>query len=364
MNKKMYLMASKDWTAADIKAEKLTHLLVSFARIGNSFQITDFDERVNAGDKNDCPLPDYISASIISAEKWNEVKKLKAANPQLKVISAIGGWAAEGFSDMAATPVTRRIFADSVVKYVEAHSLDGVDIDWEFPTTAGRSLIKVRPQDKENYTALLKELRESLGTNKEITFCASSGEWFMDSIELYEMARYANSIHIMTYDMAGTWDTEARHHTNLYTSPLDPYEYKSQSVERSVTQYIQSGIPPEMLTIGYASYGREFRGTAAGDKNGLYQKFVSKDPHVWRGGTIDYSMLEKYYINKNGYTRYWDEYSSAPYLYSETEKNFITYDDCESVAAKARYAKENNLGGIMCWEYLCDREAVLLNALS
>jgi chitinase len=358
----MYLMATKNWKAEDIDTESISHLIIAFARIGGDFKISDWEMRLNAGDKNDIPLPDIVSSPLISVDKWAEIEKIRAKNPKLKIIGAVGGWGAEGFSDMAETPVTIDIFTDSVAEYVQKHNLDGFDLDWEYPT-APRGIIKTRPSDRENFTALLKSVREKIGPDKEISYCTAAGKWFLDAIELYETVRYANSIHIMTYDMAGTWDTETRHHTNLYTNPNDPESYKESSVSLSAGYYLNEGIPPEAITIGYAAYGREFRGVASSVNNGLYQKFTSKNPHIWQGGTIDFDTLEKYYINKNGYTRFWDEHSRAPYLYSQTERNFITYDDCESVREKAKFAKEKKLGGIMCWEYTNDMQAKLMKTV-
>jgi len=367
MDKKMYILASKIRTAQDIKANKLTHLIIASARIGHDFRVSGTDTRLFAGEKNEAPLPSSVASCVIADDKWEEIAKIKAANPHLKIIVSIGGRIADGFSDMAASSVTRRIFSDSVSSYVSAHNLDGVDIDWEFPTVAGRGFGKTRPQDRENFTALLKALRESIGAEKELSFCASAFEWYLDAIELIETTRWANCVHIMTYGMAGTWDTETRHQANLYSSPTDPFRYSKESADKSVARYIDAGMPPEMLCIGASAYGVEFRGiTGEADKElpGLYQKFSAKEPHIWRDGVIPYNILEKYYINKNGYMRYWDEYSKAPYLYSEAEKAFISYEDAQSIREKVRYATETHLGGMICHEYNADANYVLTKAFT
>jgi chitinase len=60
------------------------------------------------------------------------------------------------------------------------------------------------------------------------------------------------------------------------------------------------------------------------------------------------------YINKNGYTRYWDSVSKVPYLFNPETKVFISYDDQESICYKAQYANEKGLGGGMVWEVTSD----------
>ena len=44
---------------------------------------------------------------------------------------------------------------------VKEYGLDGVDIDWEYPCFSVAE-IQGRPEDKENFTLLLKKLRETL----------------------------------------------------------------------------------------------------------------------------------------------------------------------------------------------------------
>jgi chitinase len=41
----------------------------------------------------------------------------------------------------------------------------------------------------------------------------------------------------------------------------------------------------------------------------------------------------------------------------------ITYDDPESLTLKAKYIKNNKLGGFMFWEYFGDRTGILLETI-
>jgi chitinase len=66
-------------------------------------------------------------------------------------------------------------------------------------------------------------------------------------------------------------------------------------------------------------------------------------------------------INKRGYVRYWDDAAQAPWLWNPTTHHFITYDDPQSIAAKAAYVKVQHLGGIMYWEQTLDSGDELLN---
>ena len=62
---------------------------------------------------------------------------------------------------MAITPEGRRRFVDSAIAVIDRYKLDGIDIDWEYPGYTHANTT-VRPEDKQTYTLLLKELRERL----------------------------------------------------------------------------------------------------------------------------------------------------------------------------------------------------------
>jgi len=84
---------------------------------------------------------------------------LKKTNPHLKIIISIGGWQADGFSDAALTdrraPCSRIVPSNS-----SAIRARRVDIDWEYRT--GVAGIKYRTEDRQNFTRLLKALRDRL----------------------------------------------------------------------------------------------------------------------------------------------------------------------------------------------------------
>ncbi|GJM71113.1 hypothetical protein HMSSN036_33290 [Paenibacillus macerans] len=85
---------------------------------------------------------------------------------------------------------------------------------------------------------------------------------------------------------------------------------------------------------------------------------------TWEKGVFDYSDLENNYINKNGYTRYWNDIAKVPYLFNPSSGTFISYDDQQSIGYKSGFIKANHLGGAMFWEFSGDRNKTLLNKLA
>lgn len=359
---------SRPWKVEDIDGNNLTHVYLSFARIDNGFQISDKEYRIKT-EGGQYAMPDLISAEMIIEETWAKVAELQKKYPHLKFIIAVGGWEAEGFSDMAASEPTREIFVDSVVKYVEKHNLDGIDLDWEFPVNGGWGVIESRPNDKENFTKLVQLLRKELGEDKEISFCASVGGWFLDVIEWEKVVPFVDTVNIMAYDMNGTWSANAAHQSALYPNPKDPVVHWGLTGSEAVDRIIAKGVPADKILLGYPAYGKQMVGIKKGpDFDGLFQPFIVgadgnplQEKTIWRGSNIPYNVLRDYYINKNGFTRYWDDASKVPYLFNGD--TFITYDDEESLKYKAEYVKEKGLAGVMYWEYVNDVDGDLLKAV-
>jgi chitinase len=48
---------------------------------------------------------------------------------------------------------------------------------------------------------------------------------------------------------------------------------------------------------------------------------------------------------------------------ASASRTFISYDDPQSIRAKAQYVKEHRLGGMMFWELSEDRNDELLNVV-
>lgn len=293
-----------------------------------------------------------------------EIARIHGINPDVKILLSIGGWGAGGFSLMSRTPGGIAKFTASCVKAVETYALDGIDLDWEYPTMNSAG-IDADPSDKYHFTALLKSLRTALDaaypdTHKMLTIAAGAGGYYINAVEIPEIAAVLDYVSLMTYDMRGQ-GVPAGHHTALYQSPDDR---GCHSVSEAVRIFHEAGVPYEKLMIGAAFYSRKWTNIPEGGTHGLGQRCDNpedKTSGLWGPGFAE--IVEKY-ENKNGYVAYRDEECGAPYLYNEAERIFLSYDDERSVADKARYAAANRLYGVMYWEHSCDPTRRLLDAIT
>jgi chitinase len=326
-----------------IGAEKLTHINYAFALVSKD--------------------GDIVLSNPDAPARLSQLQALKAKNPALKIIVSVGGWGADNFSDAAFSDASRDRFARSAVDLTKRYALDGIDLDWEYPGQPGPG-IKYRPEDKENFTYLLKAVREQLdalsnergrrGTDRyTLTIASAAGDYFKYT-EMDKLHPYLDWINIMTYDFFTSSARTTGHHTGLYhsLSAGSSNEY----AEASVKQHLEAGIPANKLVVGAAFYGRSFAGVKP-ENNGLYQ------PYEHYAGQHSYSELTRDFINKQGFKRLWDDAAKAPYLWNADSTTFITYDDPESLKAKAEFVKSHRLGGIMYWEHSHDPDELLLSTI-
>ena len=297
-------------------------------------------------------------------ETKTEIDRLRAVKPELKILLSVGGWGAGGFSVMAKTPEGIAAFTASCMLAAEAMGLDGIDIDWEYPTI-GSAGIDHDPADRENFTALLASLREALGPEKMLTIAAGAGQYMVDAIEIPKIVPLLDYVSLMTYDMAGAW-TPACHHTALY--PTGHPDVHNMCVDSTVKVFEKAGVPAEKLVIGAAFYSRRWTHIAAADNLGFGEKCYDpedKESGFWGPGYATISKLtDPDAPESKGWITVRDDVAHARWLYNPEKEEFLSFDDEESVAEKVRYAREKGIAGVMYWEHGSDPTRKLLTAMA
>lgn len=272
--------------------------------------------------------------------------RIRNINPSVKIVLSVGGWGAGGFSEAAYTEESRKNFASDCLELMEEYGFDGIDIDWEYP---GFSLggIRACPEDKENFTLLLKEVRKSFEEKERgrylLSIAAGGGNYFVRNTNMREAAQYLDYVQLMTYDLRGGFQNVTGHHANLFLGSGDMYD---ASADLAVAAFVQAGVPAEKLVMGAAFFGRRWDG-AANSNHGLGQMARTAG-----NCSCFFGELKEKYIDKNGFVRYWDNEAKAPWLFNGI--SFISYEDEESLSCKIEYMKKKDMAGIMVWEYCQD----------
>jgi chitinase len=345
-----------NFQVSTIDASKLTHLNYAFANISA-------DGRITVGDSwADIEKP-FPGDTVEQPYKGNfyQLTKLKQQYPHLKTLISVGGWTwSERFSDVALTEQSRTIFAESALEFILKYGFDGIDVDWEYPVAGGEADNINRPEDKQNFTLLLKKMREVLDAQSAkdgkpylLTIAAGASKGYAANTELNLLHQYVDYIQLMTYDIHGSWDTMTGMNAPLYRDPESRF-YGEWSVQDAVQTFINNEVPVNKLIMGIPFYGRVYN-QVTNSNNGLYQPFSGG------GSSLSYASLEANYINRNGFIRFWEPDSKVPWLFNGSQ--FISYDDAESVGYKTSYIKLMGLGGAMMWELSQDPNRILLTKI-
>ncbi|WP_445229863.1 glycoside hydrolase family 18 protein [Duganella rhizosphaerae] len=387
-------------TAANVGAGQLTMALYAFLDVCWNGRHGNPEPSVNyvapcqdaAGDAASANGALVFRDAASDGANLRALVALKQRHPQFKVVVSVGGWDwSNQFSNVADSVEARASFVASAVKLMRRFGLDGVDIDWEYPTEAGvpcvAGAVCARPADKQNFILLARELRAAFdaagrqdGRHYSITIAAGGNANYVNggaagSGWIGQLAQSLDWINIMAYDYHMPWEKRSGHHAALSADPGDPGDPVTASgfhAAGSVQRYLQAGVAADKLVLGVPFYGYGWKGCAPGaNGDGQYQLCDGgASGGVDGGNSYGYSHLLKQgyltagYEGGRGYRRYWNGAAKAPYLYHAGERVWISYEDPVSLKEKARYIKAQGLRGAMFWELSNDGGHQLLDALS
>ncbi len=369
-----YNAAHNTMSVDQIPWDKVTVVNHAFFEVDSQFKLASTDSYAD------------FDKSFPHSEGWDtnqlrghmgEYKYYKSLYPNVKILISVGGWTrGENFHAMASSSTSRAIFINSVVNFLKQYPfIDGIDIDWEFPgidrkadpNDSNDKGCPGGPEDKENFTSLLREIREAYNnnglSNKMLTIAAPAG---YDKAQLTEpniYAQYLDFLNVMTYDIHGAWENTTNHHSALYANPNDPsptspVDIKNKyNTDSSMKLYRDTyNIPANKLNVGTPFYSRGWKNVInnGGSLPGLFASANGAPIGSWDspqspGGQNPYFKMKEL-ENTSGYVKYRDPYAKVPYLYNASEGIMYSYEDQESLSEKCDYVLNNGFGGMIAWE--------------
>ena len=303
----------------DIPWDKITHINYAFAHVASDYS-------VSVGDTSnpDNPATGMEWPGVSGAETdpdyaykghFNQLSKYKEQHPDVKTLVSIGGWAETGghFNDNGDrvadggfyTMTTNadgsinhngiETFANSAVAFIRQYGFDGVDIDYEYPTSmndAGNPLDfgianPLRGALMDSYVELMRVLREKLDaageaddTHYMLTIASPSSGYLLRGMETMQITHYLDYVNIMTYDLHGAWNEYVGHNSALFDNGNDP-ELAAAGVYTTsqyggigylnidwAVKYFRGSMPAGRINVGIPYYTRGWRGVSGGT-NGL-----------------------------------------------------------------------------------------------
>jgi len=411
---------ARGYTVKQIPADKLNVIDYAFAfpsAAGTcilSDAWSDFQAPTWSGtDSVDGVADDPLNPNQHLFGNFNQLRKLKAAHPGLRLEISIGGWTGSTyFSDVAASAASRQAFVQSCIDLfirgnlptggwpeqaggvgAAAGLFDGINLDWEFPGVDPGNGAHYSPTDRVNATALLQEFRRQLdqvgrSAGRRYTLTNdipggnvnSAGSW-----QLRNVAQIVDWIDLMSFDYHGGWEAWTDFNSPMLRDPSAPpvgggaIEW-TWSTAGSVLYFLANGVPANKLVLGIPFYGKEYVGVAA-TNHGLYQ------PHGPAPGNdspsyhdlVDTGLADANLTpigptaatgngaGINGFTRYFSLRAASPWLYNPALNGgtFISYVDPQAVALRMALVDRLDLRGAWAWEISNDDNANdLVNAMT
>jgi chitinase len=329
------------FTWENIDPTLCTHIIYAFASLSNeTFEIKSLDPFLDMEDNG-------------GKGQIKKILNFKSKQPDLKVTLALGGWneGSEKYSNMSLTVANRKKFIDSAVAFILKNGFDGLDMDWEYPGSRNG-----RPEDKENFVLLLKELRQEFSKHGLLLTAAlgAAPKTIDIGYNVPAISEYLDYLHIMCYDYHGSWDTLTGHNAplRLPNGTILPEEHRL-SVEDTVNYYIKLGAPRNKIVLGIPFYGRTFvlQDVSLHGRGSMTKGPGFQGPYTREDGFLGYNEvcveLKTPSDPSEKWTEEWDDVAEAPFIYNGNR--WVSFDDDRSIAMKTRYAYNEGLAGAMIW---------------
>jgi len=315
------------YLVSDIPWKYLSHINYAFAHIGEDHRISVGEEADENNPSIGMTWPEHpdvkMDQTLPYKGHFNLIHQYKDRYPDVKVLAAVGGWAetggyvdkdgkripSGGFYSMTTNgdgSVNHKgihTFAESVVAFLRKYEIDGIDIDYEYPTSmqdagnpADWNIANPRRKGlNKSFEALMKTLREKLdqafaedGKYYMLTIAAPSSAYLLRGMETFKPLRYVDYVNIMSYDLHGAWnefvgpnaslfdngeDAELKQ-SNIYTTP--EYEGIGYLNTDWAYHYFRGAVESGRINIGVPDYTRGWKNVTGG-ANGLWGRAKSAD---------------------------------------------------------------------------------------
>jgi len=206
-----------------------------------------------------------------------------------------------------------------------------VDLDWEYVDAPSA-------QDTAGYTALVRELRDSLGRNLSLSAALPASAWGGKWFSVEGFADSLDWLGIMTYDLTGGWDTQTGFNSPLYNNSRQGVDHAVAEVSVSSSMgywNLTRGVPKSKLL-----YGQPFFGFLFTDGSFPGSAFTQNADYVAYSDIA--TLLPTWKIHRDDTAEV--DWASTP------EGGYATWDQPASVGLKARWARANGYAGAIVWD--------------
>ncbi len=391
---------SRDVNLSDVDGQSMTHMNYSFFDVKSDGSITLFDEF--AALQKRFPQSDQVSRSFSTADYaamdpellaayessgrytvsqagdsvtvrsvpvgWNgvgtnnagnfeQLRRFKELNPEVNLGFALGGWTlSDEFSTAYSTQAGRDKFVSETVRIFQEYDFfNTVDFDWEYPGGGGKAGNAVSLEDCANFALVLEDLRFALddlsdqtGEQYDISIATAGGYEKLANLNLEGIDDYVDFYNVMTYDFHGGWENVTGHQAAM-TGDANNYDVTS-----AVAVFENAGVDLSKVVMGAPAYSRAWGDVSDGGSFGYQQPGRGASATgSFEAGVYDYKDIVEDVVTGQR-DLYWDDDNKAAFVYNGDE--WSSMETAATIAGKAAYIQEKDLGGMMFWALSNDAE--------
>ncbi|WP_081687033.1 glycosyl hydrolase family 18 protein [Chitinilyticum litopenaei] len=345
---------------------QLTHLIYAHARLNADGSVAPGD---HVADLSYAFRPSPGSPPLRGG--YALLRDLKRSHPQLRTLLAIGGWSwSTHYPRVAADPALRQRFARLALDYIDTHGFDGIDIDWQYPVIGGPPGQEARADDQYHKLQLLKTLRQTMDERARqrgrpyllATTLGINGSHLQPALSGQEVAHVDFAL-VDAFDFHGGSLLRTRHSAPLHGRDADD----PLSVARNVRRLAALGVPPDRLVLMIDLEATAWEGVpapAAGQPASGRPFGSLDDPATGPSGALTLGEVLQHRADP-AFREYWDAQARASFLYSSSQRQFISYESPRALAEKLAFSDRAGLAGVAFWHLGSDaagRDSLQLQA--
>lgn len=326
--------------------------------------------------------------------QWRKVTALKKDHPDLTILLSVGGYEDQEDLDkylkLLDKQERRTAFTTSVVTTLREYGFDGIDLAWQFPHVeekTEKSLIgsiwdmiskafgvgmdKKASLHRDYFVVLCSELRAELRPeNRTLSVSLLPHVNSTTYFDVKSLMHYVDMVNLWTVDFR---TPERTQRLADYPHPLHYVTQRlpHQNVEAVVRHWLNHGAAAYKLNLGIATWGRswrlkDFEGRWAGIPPLKADGPGAEGPFTKTKGFLAYYEICYPLVTPDNDTApaeslrmgASDKRQLGAFAYTLPAKNvrgvWVGYEDPETAAAKASFARNIGLGGVAVLDLALD----------
>lgn len=319
-------------------------------------------------------------------DNYHAITNLKRQHPSLVPILTVGGGDdtedANKYNLLLESPQARTAFVNSAVLLAEQYGFNGIDLAWQFYKTKPKKIRSTlgsfwhsikrtfgstpiddkESEHREGFTALVRELKQALTLKPNMQLIITVLPNVNSSI-YFDVPSIINLVDVVNIEAFDYYTPERNPKEADYTAPIYAPQNRNplENAEAAISYWTKNGAPTQKLVLGISTVGRTWKLDSDSEISGVPPIHADEGgeagPYTKVRGLLSYPEICAKLINPNQngkrpYLRKVNDPSKrfGTYAFRLPDDNnegfWVSYEDPDTAANKASYAKTKNLGGV------------------